>query len=611
MPKHRFSLSALAVMVIVFVLAMGLSTPVAALPPTGEPAGQMVPVTGNVPYLITSPQFQSALENLGPANGSTVLNVTLYLSLQNLPGLESLASMINTPGSGLQHYLFHHYLTPARFRQLFYPSVSEIEQIKAYYAAQGFTVWQDSYAPTVIMLKGNVTLIDQAFMVTEYQYQYLFNGKQPVTFITNNQNPSVPGPFHADILHIYGLSYSSDFLLNTAQAPPVKSDLIIQSAAADQAGNAVTLTPPNLENFYGVSTLLSHGYNGRGTTVGILGLGGVNMTTVDMFWREYGITPPTTHLVNLTANGQNPFPEGGEPDLDIEWSGAMAPGATFYDVQVPFNLTGIGDNAVNLELYYMLNVVNPNVVTGSWAELQFHHDPGFAAIYDQIGLQAAVQGVTIFLGSADSHSINYLTVMASSTIVSVGGVDPVLNATGVMTGEYAWYYPLGSWYGGPVGSGGGNSFFFPKPAYQVDESIVVPAVYTNRGQPDIAMPASHLIVAVHGGWHTGGGTSFATPISAGIFADIESALAAHSGTSVFGLGWLQSARLGWLQPALYDLGYGSAYGYPAYHMVSYLQPGSWLTGSGFLGYGWNEFVGIGSLSAYNLTLDLQAYNSQA
>lgn len=555
-------------------------------------SGQMMTLTGNVPYLIQNQSFQSELQFVGSAPGNVNLTLTLYLGLSNMGFLQWYVNQVNNPNSPL----FHHYMNPSQFRALFYPSSNAINHIESYYSAQGFKVWNYNYAPTVIVLRGNVSLIENVFNVQEYIYKFLPNGAE---FITNTANPSVPSQF-SSIFHIYGLSYSTEALLNTGSQQSVKTNTFVQGQVSGPAGNSFILTPGSVSSFYQVNSLFSNGLTGQNTKIGILGVGqSVNMAAVSMFWNGYGIHNPTVKLINLTSNGMNPYGEGFEADLDVEWSGAMAPQATIYDVMQPFNLTGIGNNAVNLELYYMLNVIDPNVVSGSWAELQFHHDAGFAKIYTYIGLQAAAEGITVFLGSADSHNINYLTVMASQYIVSVGGVYPIMNDTGVMTAQYAWYQPIYNWYGGALGSGGGSSYFFEKPYYQTNSAIQVPAMYVTRGQPDLAMPASNLITNYNGNWHIGGGTSYATPITAGIFASMESGMNSHSGKSV---------RLGWIQPMMYNLGYGAQYGYNAYYQVNYLQPGPWLTGTGYLGQGWNEFVGIGSLQSYNLYRDIQQYN---
>ncbi|EQD58509.1 multitransmembrane protein [mine drainage metagenome] len=210
-----------------------------------------------------------------------------------------------------------------------------------------------------------------------------------------------------------------------------------------------------------------------------------------------------------------------------------------------------------------------------------------------------MEGTTIFLGSGDSYNINYMTVMASQYIVSVGGVYTNLGNSGQIRSQCAWYCPPGNWYGGALGSGGGNSYFFNLPSYQHSSLISVPSNITNRGEPDISMPSANLITNYQGQFITGSGTSYATPITAGAFADIESFLASKMNNS--------NLRLGWIQPILYSLGYHSYYGYDAFFKVSNLQSGFWSNSRKYLGSGWNSHVGIGSLHAYNLAKDIMNY----
>ncbi len=557
------------------------------------PPAHSVMLNGNTPYVITDPELDPYLLNLGPASPTTQMNITLYLNMTNLSELSIFDSSVNSPLSTD----FHQFLTPQEFRTEFYPSDTEISSIMAYYAAEGFKVWNYSYAPLVVVLSGTAGMFEKAFGVMVYEYAFEYPGVSPTIFLTNTANPYIPAAFGSDIMHVYGLSYSTDVLLSASQKGATVAG---ENAVSSALPSNEILTPPNLENYYNVTQLHEMGLNGTGIKIGILGVGeSVNVSSVRDFWDTYGIHNPSLTLVNLTANGLNPYPEGFEADLDVEWSGAMAPNASIYDVMAPFNLTGIGDNAINFELYYYLNVIHPQIISGSWAELQFHHDSGFAEIYDQIGMQAVAEGTTIFLGSADSHSSLYLTVMASQYIVSVGGVSVTMNSTGAITNETGWYQPEYTWYGGPVGSGGGNSYFYSRPVYQSAERIITPSAFYNRAQPDISMPSTNLITVFAGQYYTGGGTSYATPISAGIFADIAQY---ENQTMMPGNGYL-----GWIQPALYNLGYGTLYGYQAYHQVEYVEAYPGMIGSGYIGPGWNDFAGIGTISALNLTYDLSNY----
>ena len=560
------------------------------------PPADSVQLSGSVPYVMSDPAFQPYLLNVGAANASAPMNVVIYLNMTNLSELQTFDSAVNSPMSPY----FHQFLTPQQFMSAHYPNQSTVAAVESYYSSLGLKVWSYTYAPLAIVVSGTVGEMESAFGVIEFNYYFNYPGAYPSEFMTNTANPYIPAQFNGTILHVYGLSYSTSVLLGGVNQQQVKAGLTAATQVSDPYASSNVLTPPNLENYYNVTTLQNAGFTGQGVSIGILGVGeAVSMSSVSKFWNTYGIHNPTVKFVNLTSNGMNPYREGFEADLDVEWSGAMAPNATIYDVMVPFNITGIGDNAINLELYYFLNVIHPNVISGSWAELQFHHDSGFAAIYTQIGMQAVAEGTTIFLGSADSHSPLYLTVMASPYIVSVGGVYTQLNSTGAIVNESGWYQPEYQWYGGPVGSGGGNSLFFSRPLYQSAERIIVPSVYTNRAQPDISMPSTHLITAVHGRFYVAGGTSYATPISAGIFADIAQYL---NESGLPGGGYM-----GWIQPVLYGLGYGSLFGAPGFHQVNYVEPYPGETGSGYLGQGWNDFAGIGTLSAMNLSIDFYGY----
>ncbi len=561
-------------------------------PPSGN--ASMIQMSGNVPYLISNSSYSSDSAKVGNAPTNQVLNLALYLNFTHIWLLKWYANEVNNPSS----IFFHKYLNPQEFRDIFYPTQYEISLIENYYIKQGFSVWSYPYAPTVIVIRGNIGLIEKTFHVVEYEYR--FSGNNAV-FLTNTANPWIPTEFLPEIFHVYGLSYASYALYTQGPTFSLKRELRVENPQINVSGNSCTLTPRNIYSYYGLNKIFKKGFSGAGTKIGILGVGeSIGMNSVTDFWYTYNISNPNTNLINLTVGGTNNYAQGFEADLDLEWAGAMAPNATIYDVMQPFNLTGIGNNAVNFELYYMLNVVDPNVVTGSWGELQFHHDRGFAEIYNNIGLQAVVEGISIFLATGDSHNLGYLTVMDSRYIIGVGGIYPLLNSSGSIMRQYAWNNPTQYWYGGPLGSGGGSSFFYRMPSYQRNGLIKVNGINNHRGLPDIAMPASELVVFANRSIFDGSGTSFATPIVAGMFASIESAM---NGT---GNG---SGRLGWIQPVLYNLGYGKTYGYEAYLNASYLQPGSWTNAGQYLGAGWNQYTGIGGINSYNLYMDIKEYFS--
>jgi subtilase family serine protease len=592
---------------------------------------------GNVPYVIQRPEFQFLFTNTGPVAGNVVLNLTLFLTETNLSYLEVLVSELNTPGTPQ----YHQYMTPSAFQKEFYPTNTTINNIENYYRQHGFKVWSYSYSPLTIVVEANVSVIDTQFAVTMYNYnvnltyaelENSYNyGTLSNPVMTINADPSVPSTYASQITSIYGLSYASDIdLLKSAITAcgvcslsgtpagtlPGQGGVMMTQDAGTSTTNVVSgssslLLPAQLQAYYGLTPLVSNGYNGTGQKVGIIGVGQNFVSVADEIKaaNTLGIYPRNVYIVNLTANGLNTAPSGAEQELDLEMVEFTSPGASIYDVQAAFNLStgyhnsqkgSLGDDSVMMEIYYLLNVVDPNTITSSWGMLQFQHGTAWATTYVQMGLQATAEGVTYFEGSSDSHSVYYLIGEDSQYFMSVGGVDPVLSSTGTILGQYAWYQPSGSFYGLQEGTGGGQSFFYPKPAYQVSEAVTVPATYINRTMPDLSFPALSVGYSGNGNsFSGGGGTSFSAPIMAGAFADMESMMAARNGVTQY--------QLGWMQPILYNLGYGTTYGYTAYTAVSYLQPSGTIADGSYLGNGWNEWTGLGTPNMINMTYDFMNY----
>ena len=275
----------------------------------------MIQLSGNVPYLMSNSSYSSDSAKIGNAPTNQVLNLALYLNFTHMWLLKWYANQVNNPSS----VLFHKYLSPQEFRDIFYPSHYEISSIENYYIKQGFSVWSYPYAPTVIIIRGNVGLIEKTFHVMEYEYS--FKGNNAV-FLTNTANPSVPAEFFPEIFHIYGLSYASYALYNHGSVFSLKRELSVDKSQVNISGNSCTLTPGNIYSYYGMNKIFKKGFSGAGTKIGILGVGeSVGMNSVTSFWNAYNINNPNTKLINLTVGGTNNYSQGFEADLDLEWAG--------------------------------------------------------------------------------------------------------------------------------------------------------------------------------------------------------------------------------------------------------------------------------------------------
>ena len=322
-----------------------------------------------------------------------------------------------------------------------------------------------------------------------------------------------------------------------------------------------------------------------------------------------------------------------ETALDIEYAHTMAPGANILLVISPDS----GDD-LYVDIEYVVNNSLANFISLSWGayEDMFYYPPpayNLLYAYDEIFMQAAAEGIGVFAASGDWGAFDlFVSPIEPSVwypasdpwVTGVGGTTLKGVISSVMTSrvEYAWDWNSHYMWG----TGGGYSFTFPETPGQALVHIVYERTYVyepdlginfytvgHRGVPDIAADADLFtgVLIVINGMLTGpiGGTSLATPLSAGMTATIQSYLG-------------KSYVIGDLAPNLYLL----YYYYPSYFYVtqstlpvqSYLLTG--IPNFMFESYGgqngvyyvipgqWNPVNGLGQINVYGLA---QALNGLA
>ncbi|MGC8497861.1 MAG: hypothetical protein ACP5NL_07745, partial [Thermoplasmata archaeon] len=138
-------------------------------------------------------------------------------------------------------------------------------------------------------------------------------------------------------------------------------------------------------------------------------------------------------------------------------------------------------------------------------------------------------------------------------VTAVGGTTLTLNSTLHMENQIAWYISSNDTSnGGPAGSTGGISKVFPEPLWQYNSIANNVLIGSGRGVPDIAAIANNTIVYItvdgtsyyaNPHFYAFGGTSVASPVEAGIIAEIDAVLSLNN-----------QSPLGYLNPMLYKLG---------------------------------------------------------
>ena len=89
------------------------------------------------------------------------------------------------------------------------------------------------------------------------------------------------------------------------------------------------MAPADFAKIYNIPA----GADGTGQTIALIGQSNINAQDVIDFRNLFGLPQNFTQANNVIVNGPDPglqlaTGDEGESDLDVEWAGAVAPGAT-------------------------------------------------------------------------------------------------------------------------------------------------------------------------------------------------------------------------------------------------------------------------------------------
>lgn len=504
-------------------------------------ASPPVPLSGHV--LRSLPR----MTHLGPAPRRQALTLTIVLR-PSLPIRPPVGNQTPAAGAGRA--------TPQMIGQVYGRPLPVIDALAAYLTRFGLSIRGPRPDRLSFQVTGTVEQVERALQVEIDQYLDQ-RGRQ---FYATTVDPQLPANLAGSVQAILGLdNYPA---LHATHA---------------QRGSPGSYTPADLRAAYNLNPLYEMGLNGAGETIGVVGCDSFNLLDLRTFESLYGL--PAVPVTEVDVDG-GPTGSDIETTLDLEWSNAIAPGASLRFYGFDCSLQGFIDT--------MATATNEDaaaVISISLGACEVTLPPAFIAAAENALAVAASQGQSVMVASGDAGafecggstpSVSYPG--SSAAVTSVGGTSLFLSS-GSYGSESAW----GAWSGcngAPCGSGGGLSGVIARPSWQ---SAVNPSGL--RGLPDVALnadPRTGNVVFFQGVLQSGwGGTSIATPQWAGITA-IASQAAGH--------------RLGNLGPSLYGCALAGARSTPA-------SPYHDITTGGNLYYnatpGWDLATGWGSPNAAN------------
>lgn len=589
--------------------------------------------------------------NLGPLDpGTPIDGVTLFFqpSAEQKAELDALVQAQQTPGSPL----YHAWITPAEYAARFGMSEADLAQVESWLNSQGFNVERVAPSRNSLTVSGTIGEVEAAFGTQVNRYQY-----QGETHFANATELQIPAA-------LVGILQSVRNLNDFRPKPQVHVPVTPQFTA--KTSNQHNLTPKDVATIYDINAAYNAGYTGSGQTIVVVGQSDISKSDIEAFETAAGLTVKDPNMILVTGSGTSTVVAGdeAESDLDIEYAGAIARGAT-----IDFVYTG---NSGNDNVYDSLTTAVQDrlgsVISMSYGTCETLLDTSSFDSLDGIVEQGASQGQSILAAAGDtgstacydlgapSGSSNGLTTAqqealavnypaSSAYATGIGGTEfpsadvaasnstyweqssgsDVVSSALSYIPEQVWNddsAAIGQQYGAQYAlsaGGGGTSTFTARPSWQTG----VPGIASGskRLVPDVSLDASadnagYLYctsdstswvsgqkASCNSGFRdsstqdltVGGGTSFATPIFAGLLAIVNQKENGSGLGNVNPTLYTLAANAGTYASAFHDITSGSNKCTAGTSYCSSAGAGSYSAGTGY-----DEASGLGSVNFYNL-----------
>ena len=390
---------------------------------------------------------------------------------------------------------YHKWLTPEEYGERFGVSSHDLEKIQTWLKNLGFTNIQVSRSKNSISMSGTVGLAQYAFQTSIHAFDE--NGIQ---HYANTSNPVLPAALQGIVGSVRGL---------TDLRPKPHTRVVPRPRFTSSVSGKHFMAPGDFATIYDLQALYNNGIDGTGEKIAIPGQTDIQKFDIEAFQTASGLTvKDPTIIVDGTDPGLKKD-DLSEAEVDVEWAGAVARGATIIYVN--------SSDAFTSAIYAIQNnVANVLSLTYGLCEAQV----GTAEInsLNAVFQQANAQGMTVVAAAGDSgaadcdYSSNPRAPDTSATkglavdfpasspyVTGMGGTEfnegtgnYWSSSNGANSGSALSYIPELAWNdtsstNGLSASGGGASTVFSKPSWQLGTGVPPDNA---RDVPDLSFDAS-------------------------------------------------------------------------------------------------------------------------
>lgn len=393
---------------VVFTLSLGAAAmraqtrPVPARVTAKVDDTRTVELKGNIHPLARPENDRGAVADSQPMTRMLML---LQRSDDQERALQQLMDAQQTKGSAN----YHVWLTPEQFGKQFGPADSDVQAVTDWLTRQGFQIAKVGAGRNVIEFSGTAAQVRNAFH-TEI-HKFAVNGEEHMANVSEPAIPEALAPAVRGVVALHNFPMRAHvhnrgvYRLNrdSKQITPLFT-----------FGNPVNfaLAPADFGTIYNIPATCGTPAvtcDGTGETIAIVGQSNINAQDVIDFRTLFGLPPNFTQANNVILNGPDPglqleTGDEGESILDVEWAGAVAPGAKILLVSTTStqsNPTQI-QNGVDLSAVYIVDNNLGSILSESYGMCE----PGLTTAQNQffnvLWQQAAAQGISVVVSAGDN-----------------------------------------------------------------------------------------------------------------------------------------------------------------------------------------------------------------
>jgi len=353
----------------------------------------------------------------GAAPTSLAMNHML-LVLKRSPGQEAALEALLAQQQDKTSPKYHNWLTPGQFGLQFGPSDQDIQTITSWLQSYGFQNVNVSNGRTTIDFSGTAGQVQAALHTTIHKY-VLADGEEHWANATDPQIPSALNTVVAGVhslnnfpkksfRHARGVVRRSTTTGKFTSVSPEFTFGPLPNGCSGVNPNCYGVGPGDFSTIYNVPATINGVAGGTGQTIAIVSDSDIYASDVTEFRSLFSLPAINFNQIETGTDPGVVFDNGNgdelEAVLDVEWSGAVAQGATIDLVVSPSTNNTFGGDSSAVYVVDGHITPQPYILSYSYGDCELQLGTTGNQFYNTLWQQAAAEGITVLVAAGDNGS---------------------------------------------------------------------------------------------------------------------------------------------------------------------------------------------------------------